>query len=345
MKGASAMSAIVKAFPLVLLVLTAAPASGPGGTLIENERAGGGRAAARMPKKSEKSEQWWLKPNLRVVTYEFLERGRLGRDLTVDEIMAWIERIGGCDLVLMKGFHYWRGKFDDSGWGYPRFRDKIAALTPRLHRAGMKAGVFGFTDRERSYAGQPDHERIMGVWKGYVDMGIDILFVDEESGEGGLSIPPACLAHCDELRARFALPVGIFLYGRASEAGKVREIATHVNVVGEMGYNLFLEARGDYGLAEVTKAWSSAVTSAKKGGAAYWTGAMVPERRGPGTPFWRERFGDRGLGAYFSDYFRVALQNGATGVYFHSICRLAKLPPREQAEVIAGIKKTDIGAD
>jgi hypothetical protein len=52
------------------------------------------------------------------------------------------------------------------------------------------------------------------------------------------------------LRAKFKLPVGIFLYGRASEAGEVGRIAAHADVVGEMGYDLFLEARGDYGLAE-----------------------------------------------------------------------------------------------
>jgi hypothetical protein len=316
-----------------------APYFGPGllphaQKLWIDELAVGTKRIGPLPVK--KAEPWWLRTNLRVATYEFLERGQLGRDLSVDEIMSWIERMGGCDLLLMKGFHYWQGKFDDSSWGYPRFRDKIAALTPRLHRAGMKAGVFGFTDRKKSYSGQPDHERIMAVWKGYADMGIDILFVDEESGEGGLSIPAACLEHCDQLRAKYELPVGIFLYGRASEAGRVREIAAHADVVGEMGYNLFLEARGDYGLAEVTRAWSSAVKSARKQGAAYWTGAMVPEERekGPGTPFWRERFGGRGLGGYFSDYAKAAIQNGATGVYFHSICRLAKLPPREQDEVV-----------
>jgi hypothetical protein len=283
--------------------------------------------------------KWWLRLNLRVVTYEFLERGQLGRDLSPDEIMAWIEKLGGCDLLLVKGFHYWQGKFDDSSWGHPRFRDKIAALTPRLHRAGIKAGVFGFTDRNNSYAGQPDHKRIMDVWKGYADAGADILFVDEESAEGGLNIPAACLAHCDELRTALKLPVGIFLYGPASGANKVKEIAAHADVVGEMGYELFLEARGDYGLAEVTKAWSSAATAARNEGVAYWTGAMVPERqKGPGTPYWRERFGGRGLGAYFRDYPEAAIHNGATGVFFHSICRLAKLPPRDQADAVSGIR-------
>ena len=65
---------------------------------------------------------------------------------------------------------------------------------------------------------------------------------------------------------------------------------------------------------------------------------MLPaEKQGPGTPFWRERFGRRGLGDYFRDYTQAALHNGATGVYFHSICRLAQLPPREQADAISGI--------
>jgi hypothetical protein len=294
--------------------------------------------AAPAAKSPESSEKWWLKPNLRIATYEFLERGHLGRDLSLDEIMAWIQRLGGCDLLLIKGFHYWQGKFDDSSWGYPRFRDKIAALTPRLHRASIRAGVFGFTHRERSYRGGQDHERILGIWKEYVDMGVDILFVDEEGGRSGLDIPAACLDHCDQLRAKFKLPVGIFLYGRASEAGEVGRIAAHADVVGEMGYNLFLEAHGDFGLAEVTRAWSAAVKSAQKKGAAYWTGTMLSqEKQGPGTPFWRERFGRRGLGEYFRDYTQVALHNGATGVYFHSICRMAKLPLREQTDAISGI--------
>ena len=169
-----------------------------------------------------------------------------------------------------------------------------------------------------------------------MDTGVNILFVDEESGRSGLDIPAACLDHCDQLRATFKLPVGIFLYGRASEAGQVGKIAAHADVVGEMGYNLFLEARGDYGLAEVTRAWSAAVKTAQKQGAAYWTGTMLPaEKQGPGTPFWHKRFGARG--SCFSDYTQAAFPNGATGVYYHSICRLAKLPPREQTDAISGI--------
>ena len=31
---------------------------------------------------SRPSERWWLRPNLRILTYEFLERGQLGRDLS-----------------------------------------------------------------------------------------------------------------------------------------------------------------------------------------------------------------------------------------------------------------------
>jgi hypothetical protein len=46
----------------------------------------------------------------------------------------------------------------------------------------------------------------------------------------------------------------------------------------------------------------------------------------------------RGLDGYFRDYSKAARQAGASGVFFHSICRLAKLAPREQAEAISGIK-------
>jgi hypothetical protein len=66
---------------------------------------------------------------------------------------------------------------------------------------------------------------------------------------------------------------------------------------------------------------------------------MVPGKsKAPGTPHWRERFGLRGLDGYFRDYSKAARQAGASGVFFHSICRLAKLAPREQAEAISGIK-------
>ena len=252
---------LVLALAVALLAPVGLLAADPGAGRASPQSQAVQAGAVPAAKTPETFQKWWLKPNLRVATYEFLERGHLGRDLSVDEIMAWIQRLGGCDLLLIKGFHYWQGNFDDSSWGYPRFRDKIAALTPRLHRAGIKAGVFGFTQREISYRGGQDHERILGVWKEYVDAGVDILFVDEESGRSGLDIPTVCLDHCDQLRATFKLPVGIFLYGRASEAGDVGKIAVHADVVGEMGYNLFLEARGDYGLAEVTRAWSAAVKS------------------------------------------------------------------------------------
>ena len=84
----------------------------------------------------------------------------------------------------------------------------------------------------------------MDAWKKYVSFGADILFVDEESGSGGLDIPASCLGHCDELRESFKLPVGLFLYGPASKVGQVRAIAQHVDVIAEMGYTLFLEASG-----------------------------------------------------------------------------------------------------
>jgi hypothetical protein len=188
---------------------------------------------------------WWLAKDLRVVTYEFLERGYRRNDLSADEILACLDRFGGCDVLLVKGFHYWQGRFDDSSWGYPRFRSLAEILIPKLHARGMKVGIFGFTDRRRSYRDEPDHRQIMDVWKEYVRLGADLLFVDEETGRDGLDIPASCLDHCDELRTTFRVPVGLFLYGPASQAGQVRAIAGHVDVIGEMGYNLFLEARGD----------------------------------------------------------------------------------------------------
>lgn len=286
-------------------------------------------------------QNWWLARNLRVVTYEFLERGHRQSDLSVDEILVYLDRFGGCDLVLLKGFHYWQGKFDESSWGYPRFRGSAESLIPKLHARGIRAGVFGFTDRRRSYRGGPDQSLIMGVWKEYVRLGADILFVDEESGRDGLDIPASCLSHCDDLRTTFRLPVGLFLCGSASQAGQVREFALHVDVIGEMGYTLFLEARGDYGLEDITRKWHEAVKTLTNRPVAYWTGAMVVEKgsQAPGTLFWRERFGQRTLASYFDDYFREALACGADGVFFHSICRLSGLPPKTQEEITALVKK------
>jgi len=270
---------------------------------------------------------WWLAKDQRVVTYEFLERSYRANDLTADEIIAALDRFGGCDLVLLKGFHYWQGRLDDSSWGYPRFRSLAERLIPKLHARGIKAGIFGFTDRHHSYGDGPDHGRIMKIWKEYVDLGADILFVDEESGTGGLDIPASCLNHCDELRTNFKLPVGIFLYGPASKAEQVSEIARHVDVIGEMGYNLFLEAHGDYGLKEVMHQWSQVLKDAMDRPVAYWTGAMVMRepRQGPGSLFWRERYGQRTLAQYFDDYLRRARDCGADGVFFHSICRFSGL--------------------
>jgi hypothetical protein len=287
------------------------------------------------------NQSWWLAKGLRVVTYEFLERSHRDHDLTPDEILANLDRLGGCDLVLLKGFHYWQGRFDDSSWGYPRFRSLAEKLIPQLHARGIRAGVFGFTDRRRSYADGPDHDRIMEVWREYVRLGADMLFVDEEGGRDGLDIPASCLSHCDELRTTFKLPVGLFLYGPASEAEQVRALAGHVDVIGEMGYNLSLEARGDYGLEEVTRRWSQAVKGVTARPVAYWTGAMVmrePDRQ-PGTPFWREWFGTRTLARYFEDYLGRARESGADGVFFHSLCRLSGLPPETQTEVTAAVKR------
>ncbi len=286
-------------------------------------------------------ESWWLANGLRVVTYEFLERSYRANDLTPEEILESLDRFGGCDLVLLKGFHYWQGRFDDSSGGYPRFRGLAETLIPKLHARGIKAGIFGFTDRDRSYGDGPDHRRIMEVWQEYVRLGADILFVDEESDSGGLDIPSSCLSHCDELRTTFKRPVGLFLYGPASKAGQVREIASHVDVIGEMGYNLFLEARGDYGLEEVTRQWSQALKEATDRPVVYWTGAMVMLDPGqqPGSPFWRERFGERTPARYFEDYLQRARDCGAEGVFFHSLCRFSGLAAQTQTDVAAAMKR------
>ncbi len=289
----------------------------------------------------QSNPNWWLVKGLRVVTYEFLERSYRTNDLSADEILATLDRFGGCDLVLCKGFQYWQGRFDDSSWGYPRFQRMAAGLIPKLHARGIKTGIFGFTERQRSYSGGTDHDRVMDAWKQYASLGADILFVDEESGSGGLDIPASCLAHCDELRATFKLPVGLFLYGPASKTGQVRAIAQHVDVIGEMGYTLFLEAKGDYGLDEVTRQWSRAVKADRSPRVAYWTGAMVmlePGRQ-PGSMFWRERFGERTLGGYFEDYLRRARASGTDGVFFHSLCRFTNLPEERRAEVAAAMKR------
>jgi hypothetical protein len=114
-----------------------------------------------------------------------------------------------------------------------------------------------------------------------------------------------------------------------------------VDVIGEMGYNLFLEARGDYGLEEVTRQWSQALKGATDRPVAYWTGAMVmlePGQR-PGSPFWRERFGERTLAKYFEDYLDQARDSGADGVFFHSLCRFCGLAAETQAEVAAAMKR------
>jgi hypothetical protein len=227
-------------------------------------------------------QHWWLAKGLRIVTYEFLERNWRTNDLSPDEILAILDRFGGCDLVLLKGFHSWQGRFDDGSWGYPRFHGMAAKLIPKLHARGTKTGVFGFTDWERSYRGGP-----------------------------------------------------------ASKAGQLHSIAQHVHVIGEMGYTLFLQASGDYGIEEVTRQWSRAVKGDQSSRVAYWTGGPVeagPDR-GPGSVFWRERFADRTLAGYFEDYFRRARASGADGVFFHSVCRFAGLPEEKRTEVAAAIKR------
>ncbi len=287
------------------------------------------------------NQNWWLAKGLRIVTYEFLERGRRTNDLSAEEILSILERFGGCDLVLVKGFHYWQGRFDDSAWGFSRFHRMAERLFPKLRARGIKTGVFGFTDRERSYPGGPDHGRVMDAWKQYANLGADILFVDEESGSRSLDIPTSCLAHCDELRETFKRPVGLFLYGPASKAGQLRAIAEHADVIAEMGYTLSLQVKGDYGLEEVTREWSHALKGDKAARVAYWTGAMVqlePARQ-PGSPFWRERFGQRTQAGYFEDYFHRARNAGADGVFFHSLCRFCDLPGKTQVEVAAAIKR------
>ena len=290
---------------------------------------------------------WWLAGNRRVVTYEFLERNHRQTDLSAAELLAFLDRFGACDLVLLKGFHYWKGEFDDSSWGYPRFRGLAETLIPQLHARGLKTGIFGFTDRRRSYDAGPDHGRIMDVWKEYVRLGADILFVDEESGGGGLDVPASCLRHCRELRTAFGRPVGLFLYGPASQADQVRALAQEVDVIGEMGYNLFLDARGDYGLEEVTRKWTAALKGLPGRPVAYWTGALVvtEQTQAPGSAFWRERFGERTLAGYFETYPRKALAAGAGGVFFHSLCRLDGLPPKTRDDVAAAMKQlfTEMG--
>jgi hypothetical protein len=136
-------------------------------------------------------------------------------------------------------------------------------------------------------------------------------------------------------------PVGLFLYGPASEAGQVRAIARHADVIGEMGYNLFLETHGDFGLEEVTRQWARALQGPTNRVVAYWTGAMVMLETGrqPGSPFWRERFGERTMARYFEDYFQRARNSGADGVFFHSLCRFAGLPTETQAEVAAALRR------
>jgi hypothetical protein len=115
----------------------------------------------------------------------------------------------------------------------------------------------------------------------------------------------------------------------------------NLDVVGEMGYNLFLEAHGDFVLEDVTREWTGALKSLPNHLVAYWTGTMVVAGRsqGPGTPYWRERFGERTRAGYFENYPRKALASGANGVFFHSLCRLDGLPPKTRGEVTTVMKQ------
>lgn len=280
-------------------------------------------AAAAEGRSGDKG--WWSTEGLRIVTYEFLEGMRGGSELSAEKILEEIRRIGGADVLLIKGFQYYGGRFDESSGGLPRFKAKVGQLIPLARKEDIKVGIFGFTDRKRCYKGQPDYEKVLGAWKDYSDMGADLFLVDEESGKDGLDIPEACMEYCDELRARFKRPVGIFIYGEASRgAPLVKRLAGHVDVIGEMSYSLFLDRPGDYGLAKVTADFSTAAKSINPG-IAYWTGAGIfgeKEYPGlPGTALWRDRYGDRDEAAYFRDYMKAALENGATGVYHHSLCR------------------------
>ena len=225
-----------------------------------------------------------------------------------------IQRLGGCDLLLIKGFHYWQGDFDDSSWGYPRFRDKIAALTPRLHRRASRPGLRVHPARKISRRARTTS----GSWASGKSMWTraSTPVRDEESGRSGLDIPTACLDHCDQLRATFKSPVGIFLYGRASRRAMsakspyTRTWSAKWAITCSGSPRRLRPRRGDQGLVRRGQ-------EAKKEGAAYWTGAMLPaEKQGPGTPFWRERFGRRGLGDYFRDYTQAALHNGPRGCIF-----------------------------
>ena len=285
----------------------------------------------------------WVRRPLRVVTYEFLERAKGGTEQTPAEIVGFLDRVGGADVLLCKGFQYYRGVFDDSSGGYPRYRAKIAKILPLAHRRGVKVGVFGFTHREKTYRGQQDHAKVLGVWGRYVREGIDLLFVDEESGQGGLDIPDKCLAYCGELRRRFRRPVGLFVYGGASRGvGLVRKAAGHVDVLAEMSYSAYLDKPGDYNLARITKLWSRTARGVRPE-IAYWTGAGIFGAKHlpglPGSATWRDRYGDRDESQYLHDYLKTAIDHGATGVFFHSICRTTWWSQARRKKVIDGVKR------
>ena len=65
--------------------------------------------------------------------------------------------------------------------------------------------------------------------------------------------------------------------------------------------------------------------------------AAVPAAKTPESPekWWLKP--NLRIATYFRDYARTALHNGAAGVYSHSICRMAKLAPREQTDAVSGI--------
>jgi hypothetical protein len=80
-----------------------------------------------------------------------------------DEILTCLDLFGDYDLVLIKGFHYWKGQLDDSSGSYPRFRHLAETLIPKLHARGIKAATSRFTER-RHLKRQADREKPVGEW-------------------------------------------------------------------------------------------------------------------------------------------------------------------------------------
>ena len=66
---------------------------------------------------------------------------------------------------------------------------------------------------------------------------------------------------------------------------------------------------------------------------------MQESSQQPGSPFWRERYGQRTMAQYFEDYFQRTRNCGADGVFFHSLCRLEALPVEMQAEIATALRR------